>query len=132
MVRAFSEYALGKDIHRSQLEQLLAFVRRDSGVIHSLDRLARNLEDLRQLIARVLRWPKNAASIAVGEKHRPESQCSASECRHGRRRQPWLRRLTLLARRSIRIYDNPVIMYSQSMGDKKLSTGDRTTYDLLG
>ncbi len=52
--RVFIEYASGKDIHRPQLEQLLAFVRAgDTVVVHSLDRLARNLADLRQLVARL-------------------------------------------------------------------------------
>ena len=52
--RVFIEYASGKDLHRPQLEQLLAFVREgDTVVVHSLDRLARNLEDLRQLVSRL-------------------------------------------------------------------------------
>ena len=51
--RVFTDYASGKDVHRPQLEQLLAFVRPgDTVVVHSLDRLARNLEDLRQMVSR--------------------------------------------------------------------------------
>ncbi len=50
MDRVFTEYASGKDIHRPQLGQLLAFEREgDTVVVHSLDRLARNLEDLQLL-----------------------------------------------------------------------------------
>ncbi len=52
--QVFIKYASGKDIHRPQLEQLLAFVRAgDTVVVHSLDRLARDLADLRQLVARL-------------------------------------------------------------------------------
>ncbi len=52
--RVFTEYASGKNVHRPQLEQLLAFVREgDTVVVHSLGRLARNLEDLRQLVSRL-------------------------------------------------------------------------------
>ena len=52
--RVFTDYASGKDVHRPQLEQLLTFVREgDTVVVHSLDRLARNLEDLRQLVSRL-------------------------------------------------------------------------------
>ena len=42
--RVFTDYASGKDVDRPQLAQLLAFVRSgDTVVVHSLDRLARNL-----------------------------------------------------------------------------------------
>jgi len=43
--RVFSDKASGKNIHRPQLKELLKFVREgDSVVVHSMDRLARNLE----------------------------------------------------------------------------------------
>ena len=52
--RVFTDYASGKDVDRPQLAQLLAFVRPgDTVVVHSLDRLARNLADLRQLVSRL-------------------------------------------------------------------------------
>ncbi len=52
--RVFTDYASGKDVDRPQLAHLLAFVRPgDTVVVHSLDRLARNLADLRQLVARL-------------------------------------------------------------------------------
>ena len=51
--RMFIEDASGKDLERPQLAKLRAFVRPgDTVVVHSLDRLARNLEDLRQLVSR--------------------------------------------------------------------------------
>jgi len=51
--RMFIDYASGKDLERPQLALLLAFVRPgDTVVVHSLDRLARNLEDLRQMVSR--------------------------------------------------------------------------------
>ena len=49
--KVFTDKASGKDIHRPQLEELLAFVREgDTVVVHSMDRLARNLDDLRRLV----------------------------------------------------------------------------------
>ncbi len=47
----FADKASGKDTCRPQLVELLAFVREgDTVVVHSMDRLARNLEDLRKLV----------------------------------------------------------------------------------
>jgi DNA invertase Pin-like site-specific DNA recombinase len=49
--KVFTDKASGKDIQRPQLEELLAFVREgDTVVVHSMDRLARNLDDLRRLV----------------------------------------------------------------------------------
>ena len=49
--RLFTEKASGKDAQRPQLAALLAFVREgDTVVVHSLDRLARNLDDLRRIV----------------------------------------------------------------------------------
>lgn len=49
--RTFTDKASGKDVHRPALESLLAFVREgDTVVVHSMDRLARNLDDLRRLV----------------------------------------------------------------------------------
>jgi DNA invertase Pin-like site-specific DNA recombinase len=49
--RIFTDKASGKDTQRPQLEALLAFAREgDSVVVHSMDRLARNLDDLRRLV----------------------------------------------------------------------------------
>ena len=49
--RVFTEKASGKDTHRPQLEQLLSYVREgDTVVVHSLDRLGRNLLDLQSLV----------------------------------------------------------------------------------
>jgi DNA invertase Pin-like site-specific DNA recombinase len=51
VVRLFTDKASGKDTHRPQLESLLAFVRQgDTVVVHSMDRLARNLDDLRRVV----------------------------------------------------------------------------------
>jgi DNA invertase Pin-like site-specific DNA recombinase len=45
--RIFTDKASGKDTQRPQLEALLAFAREgDTVVVHSMDRLARNLYDL--------------------------------------------------------------------------------------
>ena len=49
--RVFTDKASGKDVERPQLDALLAFVRDgDTVVVHSMDRLARNLDDLRRLV----------------------------------------------------------------------------------
>jgi len=49
--KIFTDKASGKDIERPQLEQLLSFVREgDTVVIHSMDRLARNLDDFRSIV----------------------------------------------------------------------------------
>ena len=49
--RIFIDKASGKDTQRPQLEAMLAFVREgDTVVTHSMDRLARNLDDLRRLV----------------------------------------------------------------------------------
>jgi DNA invertase Pin-like site-specific DNA recombinase len=49
--RVFEDKASGKDVQRPQLEALLAFVREgDAVIVHSMDRLARNLDDLRRIV----------------------------------------------------------------------------------
>ncbi len=49
--RTFTDKASGKDTKRPALEELLRFVRNgDTVIVHSIDRLARNLDDLRRLV----------------------------------------------------------------------------------
>src|ERR1700722_5755177 len=49
--RTFTERASGKDAKRPQLEAMLNFVREGDRVYcHSMDRLARNLDDLRRIV----------------------------------------------------------------------------------
>jgi DNA invertase Pin-like site-specific DNA recombinase len=49
--RVFTDKASGRDTARPQLTELLRFVRDgDAVVVHSMDRLARNLDDLRALV----------------------------------------------------------------------------------
>ena len=49
--KRFVDKASGKDIHRPQLEQLTGYVRDgDTVICHSMDRLARNLDDLRKIV----------------------------------------------------------------------------------
>jgi len=51
VARVFTDRASGKDTQRPELERLLAFVREgDTVVVHSMDRLARNLDDLRRVV----------------------------------------------------------------------------------
>jgi len=49
--KAFTDKASGKDMKRPQLERALEFLREgDTLVVHSMDRLARNLDDLRKIV----------------------------------------------------------------------------------
>jgi len=49
--QTFTDKASGKDTNRPQLELMLRFVRSgDIVVVHSMDRLARNLDDLRRIV----------------------------------------------------------------------------------
>jgi hypothetical protein len=49
--RTFTDTVSGKDTDRPQLEAMLGFVRGgDTVIVHSIDRLARNLEDLRTIV----------------------------------------------------------------------------------
>src|SRR5437588_2425029 len=49
--KTFIDKASGKDTKRPQLELLMNFVRTgDTVIVHSMDRLARNLDDLRRIV----------------------------------------------------------------------------------
>jgi DNA invertase Pin-like site-specific DNA recombinase len=49
--KVFTDNASGKDTQRPQLDALLGYIREgDTLVVHSMDRLARNLDDLRRLV----------------------------------------------------------------------------------
>ncbi|HLG63095.1 MAG TPA: recombinase family protein [Ktedonosporobacter sp.] len=49
--RIFTDKASGKNTERPRLQELLSYAREgDTIVVHSMDRLARNLDDLRQLV----------------------------------------------------------------------------------
>jgi DNA invertase Pin-like site-specific DNA recombinase len=52
--RVFTDKASGKNTRRPQLEALLVFAREgDTVIVHSMDRLARNLDDLRQIMQKL-------------------------------------------------------------------------------
>lgn len=49
--RCFIDKASGKDANRPQLQEMLNYVRDgDEIIVHSMDRLARNLDDLRKMV----------------------------------------------------------------------------------
>jgi DNA invertase Pin-like site-specific DNA recombinase len=49
--KTFTDKASGKDTKRPQLELLMSFVRSgDTVIVHSMDRFARNLDHLRQIV----------------------------------------------------------------------------------
>ena len=50
----FTDKTSGKDTQRPELDRLLAFAREgDTVVVHSMDRLARNLDDLRLIVGKL-------------------------------------------------------------------------------
>jgi len=52
--RVFTDKASGRDIARPELAELLRFARDgDTVLVHSMDRLARNLDDLRSIVQRL-------------------------------------------------------------------------------
>jgi len=54
--RVFEDKLSGKDTHRPQLQAMLDFCREgDEILVHSMDRLARNLDDLRRLVQTLTR-----------------------------------------------------------------------------
>ena len=54
--RMFTDRASGKDTRRPALEDLMGYAREgDTLVVHSMDRLARNLDDLRQIVQTLTR-----------------------------------------------------------------------------
>lgn len=49
--RTFIDTASGKDVSRPQLQEAIAYLRSgDTLIVHSMDRLARNLDDLRNVV----------------------------------------------------------------------------------
>ena len=52
--RVYEDKASGKDLNRPELEEMIKFVRDgDTVLVHSMDRLARNLDDLRSIVRRL-------------------------------------------------------------------------------
>ena len=52
--KKFIDHASGKDTSRPQLEAMINYVRDgDTVIVHSMDRLARNLDDLRRLVTQL-------------------------------------------------------------------------------
>ncbi len=50
----FTDHASGKDTKRPKLQEMLNYIRDgDTVIVHSMDRLARNLEDLRRIISSI-------------------------------------------------------------------------------
>lgn len=51
--KIYTDHASGKDVNRPKLKELIDYVRDgDTVVVYSMDRLARNLDDLRRLVCR--------------------------------------------------------------------------------
>lgn len=72
--KLFEDKLSGKDTKRPGLEQCLAFLREgDTLVVHSIDRLARNLSDLERLVGELndrgvaVRFVKESLTFGVGD-----------------------------------------------------------------
>ena len=53
--KIFTDKASGKNTERHQLNEMLSFIREgDTVYVHSMDRLARNLDDLRKLVKQLI------------------------------------------------------------------------------
>jgi DNA invertase Pin-like site-specific DNA recombinase len=62
--RIFSDHACGKDTKRPQLEAALGYVREgDTLICHSMDRLARNLDDLRRILTELTKRGVNVEFV---------------------------------------------------------------------
>lgn len=56
VTRTYTDKASGKDTQRPELDRLLTYVRDgDTVIVHSMDRLARNLDDLRRIVQNLTR-----------------------------------------------------------------------------
>ena len=67
--KLFTDKASGKDTQRPQLEAMLGFVREgDTVVVHSMDRLARNLDDLRRLVQKLTKRGVRIEFLKEGRK----------------------------------------------------------------
>src|SRR5437763_2336753 len=65
--KTFIDHASGKDTTRPQLALLMSFVRTgDTVIVHSMDRLARNLDDLRRIVRTLT---DRGVRIEVGKEH---------------------------------------------------------------
>jgi DNA invertase Pin-like site-specific DNA recombinase len=65
--KVFTDKASGKDTNRPQLQAAVNHVRAgDTLVVHSMDRLARNVEDMLRLV-REMKGPGSISSIHQGE-----------------------------------------------------------------
>lgn len=59
--KKFIDYASAKDTNRPQLNEMIGFIRdKDQVIVHSMDRLARNLSDLKNIVSTII---KKKASI---------------------------------------------------------------------
>lgn len=65
--RIFTDKVSGKDTNRPKLQEMLEFVRDgDTVVVHSMDRLARNLDDLRRIVQLLT---KNGVAVEFIHEH---------------------------------------------------------------
>jgi len=72
--RMFTDHASGGSTNRPQLAEALEFVREgDTLVIHSMDRLARNLDDLRRIVRELTGRGVSVEFVKEGQTFTPEA-----------------------------------------------------------
>ena len=118
MDRLFTDMASGKDTQRPELERLLAFVRKgDTMVVHSMDRLARNLDDLHRLVQKLtqrgVRIEFVKESLTLANRQRREQHQAVQQSGNG-----WTRKPGQQAERQILPKDR-----GQKAGDFRLPEG---------
>ena len=65
--KKFTDHASGKNTKRPQLEAMLDYVRDgDTIIVHSMDRLARNLDDLRKMVSQLTQQKINIEFVKEG------------------------------------------------------------------
>jgi DNA invertase Pin-like site-specific DNA recombinase len=74
-----TDKASGQDVQRPQLATLRAFVRAGDSMVHSMDRLARNLDDVHQIIQQ-LNQRRRAAEEELFDLIGPGSPLSITIC----------------------------------------------------
>jgi DNA invertase Pin-like site-specific DNA recombinase len=63
--KVFADKVSGKTTQRPKLDEMLNYIRDgDTVVVHSMDRLARNLDDLRQLVRDRIKAGETKAALA--------------------------------------------------------------------
>lgn len=76
--RTYTDKASGKDAHRPELERMLTRLRSgDHVIVHSMDRLARNLQDLLDLVKQINEAGASIQFLKEGQTFSPDKEENA-------------------------------------------------------